>query len=151
MAVNDHGRQYRGLFGSKVKTFGVSLLLGLLLLSCTPDTRTVVREEMMEGDRQKEWALVYYHSWRNGQKPGYMRLARRYMRKAIRTYFALQMRIEHSYPDFYIIDDRRRLSCRFLDEMNRKASMYSQTEEDEEDTGVQAKGCFYRPPPMAMF
>ena len=115
--------------------------------SCSP-TYLVVRREMQVGDRQRDWALVYYHSWRVQRKPGYLELSRRYMYRAITTYFTLQKKIGHSYPDFYIIDDRRRAGCLFLNEMNRKAAMFGRSE-SEVHPGEMTEGCFgghERPP-----
>jgi len=146
--MNRRGRWRR--LPALASTVLLPVLAAVLVLACTPE-RTVVREVMMEGDRQREWALVYYHSWRSEHKEGYLRLARRYMRKAIGTYFTLQQRIKHSYPDFYIVDERRMMSCRFLDEMNRRASQHSMATEGEEEESVFAEGCFYRPPPVALF
>lgn len=103
------------------------LLLGavLLLPGCAGDNANLpVRKEIAIADRQKDWALIYYQSWRRARDGFYLRLARGRMSDAVRSYFVLQMKIGHSYPDFYIADKKRLESCRFLKEMDREAGMY---------------------------
>ncbi len=103
------------------------LVLGavLLLSGCAGDNANLpVRKEIAIADRQKDWALVYYQSWRRARDGFYLRLARDRMSDAVRSYFVLQMKIGHSYPDFYIADEKRLESCRFLKEMDREAGKY---------------------------
>jgi hypothetical protein len=89
-----------------------------------------VRRDIATGDRKKDWALVYYQSWRRERNALYLRLARDQMADAVKTYFALQVRIGHSYPDFYDLDRKRRESCRFLAEMDRDAGKFRVVLED---------------------
>ena len=107
--------------------FVLGLLTAGLLWGCagTRDAgQAPVRRDIAIGDRQKDWALVYYQSWRRDGKDTYLRLAREQMASAIRTYFAAQVRMGHSYPDFYIVDRKRREGCRFLREMDRDAGKF---------------------------
>lgn len=83
-----------------------------------------VRREIEFGDRQKDWALVYYQSWRRAKDGFYLNLARNQMAQSIRTYFDIQVKIGHSWPDFYIVDRKRREGCRFLKEMDREAGKF---------------------------
>ena len=83
-----------------------------------------VRRDIAIGDRQKDWALVYYQSWRRDRNHDYLRLARREMAGAVKTYFDLQVRIGHSYPDFYVLDRKRREGCRYLSEIDRDAGKF---------------------------
>ena len=120
--------------------FGLGLLAAVLLWGCTggaygPGTGGPVRRDMAVGDRRKDWALVYYQSWRRDQKADYLRLARTEMAAAVKHYFDLQVRIGHSYPDFYNLDRKRRESCRFLHEMDRDAGKYRIALEDANREG----------------
>ncbi len=112
----------------------LGLLTAIVLWGCAGGAGTgsggttgVVRQDIAVGDRQKDWALVYYQSWRRDGKSTYLQLARNQMAQAIRTYFAIQVRIGHSFPDFYNIDRKRREGCRFLREMDRDASKFRVT------------------------
>ncbi len=104
----------------------LTVMMSALLWGCagTRQEQRPVRGQIAVGDRQKDWALVYYQSWRRAGKPTYLRLARRRMADAIVTYFQIQVKIGHSFPDFYIVDRKRRESCRFLDEMDRDAGKF---------------------------
>ena len=111
--------------------FVLGLLAALLLWGCSStQSGRPVRQDIAIGDRQKDWALVYYQSWRRDGKADYLRLARTQMAQAIKTYFQLQVKIGHSYPDFYVIDRRRRESCRFLHEIDRDAGKFRVMLED---------------------
>ena len=83
-----------------------------------------VRTEMNMGDRERDWALVFFQSWRQNRNGRYLNLSRRHMAQAVRTYFDLQVKIGHSFPDFYALDRRRRSGCRFLDEIDRLAARF---------------------------
>ena len=83
-----------------------------------------LRREIQFGDRQKDWALVYYQSWRRAKDEFYLQRARDQMAQAIKTYFDIQVKIGHSYPDFYTVDRKRRESCRFLQQMDREAGKF---------------------------
>ncbi len=102
------------------------LAAAMLLWGCTGPSSPVVpiRREIAAGDRQMDWALVYYQSWRRAGDEQYLRLARRQMARAVRTYFDLQVKMGHSFPDFYIVDRKRRRGCRFIDQMEREASRF---------------------------
>ncbi len=119
--------------------FGLILMcLGLLaaaLWGCTSPqppagavesevARRPVRQAMMDGDRQREWALVFFQSWRIEHNGTYLNLSRHHMATAVKTYFALQVRIGHSFPDFYDLDRRRRQGCRFLEEIDSIARKF---------------------------
>ena len=95
------------------------LLSAMLLWGCSGLLRMPLRQEIAYGDRQREWALVYYQSWRREHEPNYLRMARDQMANAVGTYYGLQVRMGHSYPEFYRVDSRRRLSCDFLRELDR--------------------------------
>ncbi len=104
------------------------LALTVTLLGCTPpsnqEPRPPVRQEMSFGDRQREWALVFFQSWRREQNGAYLNLSRSHMASAVKIYFKLQVRIGHSYPDFYTLDLRRRQGCQFLEEIDSLARKF---------------------------
>ena len=108
--------------------FALGVATALLLWGCAgsgvSSSGGPVRQDMAIGDRQKDWALVYYQSWRRDRNHNYLRLARNEMAGAIKTYFDLQVRIGHSYPDFYILDRKRREGCRYLSEIDRDAGKF---------------------------
>ena len=108
----------------------VIVLAALLLWGCAGELRLPLRQEIAWGDRQREWGLVYYQSWRREKEPNYLRMARRHLAQAIRTYYQLQVRMGHSYPDFYEVDALRRSSCDFLNELDRMG-MRHQVEFDD--------------------
>lgn len=83
-----------------------------------------IRIEMQVGDRKRDWALVYFQSWRLHRQATYLNLSRNQMAGAVKTYFDLQVKIGHSFPDFYTIDRRRRSGCRFIDEIDRLAARF---------------------------
>ena len=123
--------------------FALGLLTAVLLWGCSgstqgPGTGGPVRRDMALGDRRKDWAFVYYQSWRRDRNAEYLRLARAEMAAAVEAYFALQVRIGHSYPDFYDLDRRRRESCRFLREMDRDAGKFRIALND-----LSRDGCFF--------
>ncbi|MCZ6558649.1 MAG: hypothetical protein O7A69_12880 [SAR324 cluster bacterium] len=111
------------------------LFTGVLLWGCaSSESRGIpkdveegglpVRTEMKLGDREREWALVYFQSWRQHRKGLYLNLSRQHMAQAVKSYFDLQVKIGHSFPDFYTLDRRRRSGCRFLDEIDRLAARF---------------------------
>jgi hypothetical protein len=113
--------------------FGLGLATALILWGCTGDgirKGPPVRRDIAIGDRQRDWALVYYQSWLRQRNGDYLRLARRQMADAVKTYFEIQVRIGHSYPDFYRVDDRRLEGCRYLDEIDRDALKFRVLLED---------------------
>lgn len=83
-----------------------------------------LRVEMQIGDRKRDWAMVYFQSWRQHRQGGYLNLSRQHMADAVKTYFDLQVKIGHSFPDFYTLDRRRRSGCRFIDEIDRLAARF---------------------------
>ncbi len=100
-------------------------LVTLLLWGCSAGSgNLIVRREIAAGDRQKDWALVYYRSWRHRKDQSYLQLAHDEMARSVDTYYRLQLRMGHSYPDFYIADKKRLRSCNFLREMAREALKY---------------------------
>ena len=106
-------------------TATVLILWGCAFLGGSEDSPNLpVRAEMTAGDRERDWALVYFQSWRQNREGTYLDLSRRHMSQAISTYFDLQVKIGHSFPDFYAIDRRRRSGCRFLDEIDRLAARF---------------------------
>ena len=121
---------------------GLPFLLGLLtaivLWGCAESgvrKGPPVRRDIALGDRQVDWALVYYQSWHRERNAHYLRLARRQMADAIKTYFDIQVRIGHSYPDFYDVDFKRREGCRYLSEIDRDASKFRIALEDTDRFG----------------
>ncbi len=118
--------------------FVLGLLAAIVLWGCAESgvrKGPPVRGDIALGDRQVDWALVYYQSWHRQRNEHYLRLARRQMADAIRTYFSIQVRIGHSYPDFYDVDFKRRESCRYLSEIDRDASKYRIELDDTERFG----------------
>ncbi|MDH4247003.1 MAG: hypothetical protein OEW39_04225 [Deltaproteobacteria bacterium] len=114
----------------------LALLLALLLLwGCSGGLQLPLRQEIAWGDRQREWALVYYQSWRREKEPTYLRMARQHMSSAILTYYQLQVRMGHSYPDFYQVDTLRRSSCDFLNELDRLGLRHQVAFDDGSRTG----------------
>lgn len=97
----------------------------------------MVNQGMINGDRQREWGLVFFQSWRRDRNGKYLNLSRGHMVKAVKTYFDLQVAIGHSYPDFYILDRRRRQGCRFLGEVRRIANKFRVKLDDQP-----VSGCF---------
>jgi hypothetical protein len=115
---------------------GLGVVTALLLWGCAggyepSSAGHPVRPDIAIGDRQKDWALVYYQSWRRDRNHAYLRLARQEMAASIRTYFDIQVRIGHSYPDFYIVDRKRREGCRYLSEIDRDAFKFRVMLEDD--------------------
>lgn len=98
-------------------------IAGILLWGCTqpPLQQLPVHRETAEGDREREWALVYFQSWRQNRDGQYLVLSRRHMASAVQTWFELQVKIGHSFPEFYVLDRRRRRGCQFLEEIDRLA------------------------------
>jgi len=112
-----------------------------VLLGCSGgSTNMPLREEIAWGDRQRDWALVYYQSWRRELKPHYLKQARNQMMLAIQTYYRLQVRMGHSYPDFYRVDNRRRNGCEFLNEISRMGLRYRVEFSDTSRDGCMAGG-----------
>lgn len=123
----------------RVTLLGLLLVAGgLLLWGCSGGGSgggVPVRQEIANGDLHKDWALVYFQSWRRDGDGRYLQLARQQMRQAIDTYFNLQVRIGHSFPDFYTIDRKRRQGCRFLSEVSRVAARHLVRVDDEDRDG----------------
>lgn len=108
-----------GFRGCLALLFGAVIFLGC---SAPVEIPFAVQEEIQLGDRNWDWALVYYYSWRDKKdNSNYLQLSRRNMQLAISRYFTLQKTIGHTYPSFYNLDKRRRRGCRFLKEIDRLA------------------------------
>ena len=105
----------------------ISLAVLIVSLGCSSSFQELplLRQEIEVGDRQREWALVYFQSWRQHKDGSYLILSRQHMASAVELWFRLQLRIGHSYPDFYLIDKRRRKGCEFLDEIDRLALKFN--------------------------
>ena len=102
-----------------LRLLGMGLLIALSV-GCTSSSPPVyLRKEIQIGDRYRDWALVYYQSWRRDRKSEFLQLARTQMAQAIMKYFEIQQKMGHSFPAFYEVDDKRRESCDFLSEMDR--------------------------------
>lgn len=101
-----------------------ALLTLLLLAACAQAPEPAVRALIEVGDRDRDWGVVYYQSWRQDRKPAYLELARRHTAQAVVFYLRLQKRLGHSYPDFYDIDKKRVQGCDFLRLMDREALRY---------------------------
>ena len=91
------------------------------------------------GDRERDWAMVFFQSWRQHRQSTYLNLSRRHMAGAVKTYFDLQVKIGHSFPDFYTLDRRRRSGCRFIDEIDRLAARFRVPITEPEMEGCLAK------------
>jgi len=135
----------------------VGLLLGILagcgsdglllaptqvdLLQIRPDNRS--REEVRvfreKADLERNWALVYYRSWRRGGDVRYLELSRQHMANAVSNYFNLQVSMGHSFPTFYDIDQVRLEGCGFLREVESQAQLY-----EIPLAPIAIEGCFYR-------
>lgn len=103
---------------------------------CSGDSlRMPLRKEMAVADRYRDWAMVYYHSWRREKNPYYLNLARQKMSEAITTYYGLQVRMGHSYPDFYRVDAKRRNSCILLHELIRTSMRFRVEVESQDQEG----------------
>ena len=114
----------------------------LILWGCSSrdGMRLPVRTEMKIGDRKRDWALVFFQSWRQHREGTYLNLSRQHMARAVKTYFDLQVKIGHSFPDFYTLDRRRRSGCRFIDEIDRLAARFRVPIIDPEMEGCLARG-----------
>ena len=108
----------------KVLLVAPLLLLGALLAACTRQPEPAVRALIEVGDRDRDWGVVYYQSWRQEHNGQYLELARAHTSHAIVFYLDLQRRLGHSYPDFYDIDKKRVQGCDFLRQMDREALRY---------------------------
>jgi hypothetical protein len=117
--------------------FALLLVLALLGATCTRAPEPAVRQLIQVGDRDRDWGVVYYQSWRQERNAHYLELARAHTAHAILFYLDLQRRLGHSYPDFYDIDKRRVSGCEFLREMDREALRYSVVLADRS-----REGCF---------
>ncbi len=107
---------------------------GALLLGCMP-AQPAIRSEILMGDRQREWGLVYYQSWQKERNRDYLVLARQRTQDAIHIYLDAQRRMGYSYPDFYIVDSRRMASCFFLRQMQLEAASFAVKLDDERRSG----------------
>ena len=120
----------------RIWLLGLTLLVLVGLGAPLAESQTV-REEMVRGDREREWALVYFESWRQNRDGDYLVLSLDHMSTAVQIWFELQTQIGHSYPDFYVLDRKRREGCLLLTELDRLASKF------QVQTGAQTKrGCF---------
>lgn len=105
--------------GRGLLALSVTAILGIWGCSSSPEL--AVRQEMAVAQRLREWSHVYFQSYQREGNPHYLRLSRESLQKAIRSYFDLQVRIGHDYPDFYTIDRLRRTSCDLLNQLDREA------------------------------
>ena len=116
------------MIGSGMNRLWKPLLLTLVsmaaLAACSAPRTVIVQESVRVGDRQREWALVYFLSWRKEHDGRYLDLSRKHMAEAVKSYFEIQVIIGHSYPDFYDIDKRRLQSCDFLRRIDNDADRY---------------------------
>lgn len=108
-------------FLKSILIFGIC---ALVLATCGGPRPFVLNEALEAGDREREWALVYFLSWRKERDGRYLRLSRSYMKSAIDSYLRIQTIIGHSWPDFYDIDKRRLQSCNFLRRIDNDASRH---------------------------
>jgi hypothetical protein len=130
------GRLARGnLRALPLLAVAVAAVAGGLLLGCTP--RPAIRQEILMGDREREWGLVYYQSWQKERNREYLVMARQRTQEAVRLYLDVQRRMGYSYPDFYIVDRRRMASCTFLRQVQLEASSSAVKLDD-----TARKGCF---------
>ena len=103
------GQHMRPLILSTILCVGAVMILW----GCSSQDRLnlPIRTEMQMGDRERDWAMVFFQSWRQHRQSTYLNLSRRHMAGAVKTYFDLQVKIGHSFPDFYTLDRRRRSGC----------------------------------------
>lgn len=101
----------------------LALLGSALLPGCSP-VPPALRLQVQEGDREREWGLLYYASWRKERNSTYLLLSRERTQQAILLYLDVQRRMGYAYPDFYLVDHRRAASCRFLTQLQREADGY---------------------------
>lgn len=115
---------------------GTGMILTLLWGCSGSSSKSVyVRREIATYDRKMDWAMVYYQSWRRDKDGLYLQMARRAIVDAVNSYFQLQVKMGHSYPDFYIVDRKRRRGCRFLDQMEREAGRFNVMLEEADQSG----------------
>ena len=128
----------RNVMNQILKNWLPGLLLVTLIVVIAPRAESkTVREEMVRGDREREWAMVYFESWRQARDSDYLVLSRDHMSTAVQIWFELQTQIGHSYPDFYMLDRRRREGCLLLAELDRLASKFRVSIKD-----ASTRGCF---------
>ena len=113
------------------------IVAGLIALATTSAESGTVQQEMVRGEREREWALVYFESWRQNRDGDYLVLSRDHLASAIQIWFETQVQIGHSYPDFYELDRRRREGCLLLAELDRLARKFSVT-----NSNTTTRGCF---------
>jgi len=116
----------------------IAAVLAIVTTQCASAPEAPVRRELQGGDRSRDWGVVYYKSWRQDHNREYLRLARRHTASAIQRYLELQVRLGHSYPDFYDIDQRRVEGCYFLRQLDREALRFGVTFDDDG-----REGCFH--------
>lgn len=112
---------------------------GALLPACTSPPPSSIRQEIILGDRQREWGLVYYQSWQKERNRHYLMLARQRTQEAILLYLDAQRRMGYAYPTFYVVDRRRMDGCLFLRQMQVEAAGSAVTLDD-----TRRVGCFDR-------
>jgi len=110
------------------------ILASALLFGCT-SLQPPLRLEVQEGDREREWGLLYYQSWQKERNRAYLVLARQRTQEAILIYLDVQRRMGYAYPDFYLVDHRRTASCHFLTQLQREAAGFEIRLDDQARAG----------------
>jgi len=114
------GRVRRGAWRAAPLLAAAFLVLGSALLGCT-SAQPPIRLQIQQGDREREWGLLYYQSWQKQRNRTFLLLARERTQQAVRLYLDAQRRMGYAYPDFYLVDRRRMASCLFLTQLEREA------------------------------
>jgi hypothetical protein len=111
------------------------VVLGGVLLHGCASAQPPFRLQVEEGDRQREWGLLYYQSWQKERSRTFLLLARQRTQDAIRIYLDVQRRMGYAYPDFYTVDRRRMASCLFLTQLQREATGFGVQIDDPRRVG----------------
>ncbi len=114
---------------------GATVVIAFMLWGCSFQAESSVARRLEIGDRELEWGMVFYRSWLRERNGKYLRLARRHTADAVVQFFEIQFDLGHAYPDFYIIDRRRRQGCRFLREIDVAAERNRVRMEDTDREG----------------
>jgi len=94
-----------------------------------------VREELAVYDQQMNWGLIYYQSWIKEKNPRYLVLSREHIFTAVNHYHYLQREMGTGFPDYYIVNRRRRIGCTYLKELDAAALRYQVDLPNTSDSG----------------
>ncbi|MDH4224890.1 MAG: hypothetical protein OEW12_04525 [Deltaproteobacteria bacterium] len=114
-------------------------LTGLGMPGCSSQSaaeKIPIREQIKGPDRAMDWGLIYYQSWLRDRNATYLELSQKHMAQAVAAYYEIQLHMGYGYPDFYIVDKRRRRGCQYLFEIADIAAKRSHPLPDH------STGCF---------